>query len=104
LSDEHLADADEDEDAPRDEDDVWGVLGACEVRLVCDGDAPGVVTPGLVPPPAPDVGSLPSEAAIFTVRTSSTMSTATDPMRTSRRRQYTDGGCDPTGENMSTSR
>jgi hypothetical protein len=45
-------------------------------------------------------GSLPSDVAIFTVRMSSTSSIPIEASSMSRRRQYTDGACGPTGWNM----
>jgi hypothetical protein len=85
--------------------DRGDVLGRAELRLdagadrVVDGVTDGVTEPSA---PAAVVPSLPVAALI--VRTSSTRSRTTDPITNSRRRQYTDGGWDPTGRNMTLSR
>jgi hypothetical protein len=75
-----------------------GVLGLC-VRL---GGGAEVLTTVLVgvPPAAEESPPL----AILTVNAMRTIRRTTAPSANSRRRQYTDGGCDPTGRNMSIAR
>jgi hypothetical protein len=79
------------------EDELWGA------ELVVDGCGLGVrVEAGVLPaecvfvaaaPDDPD----PSEVSTRTVRNSRSNSAMTDASSTTRRRQYTDGGWDPTG-------
>ena len=74
--------------------DVRGALLVCG----CDVEATGVVCGGDVERlPAALAGLLSLDVTVLTVSASRTISTATEPIRTRRRRQYTDGGCDPTG-------
>jgi hypothetical protein len=77
-------------------DVLRGMLAADEVRG-SEMELSGLVTADDVGVPLPPAALLPSDVTVRTVSTSKMISNAIEPSRTRRRRQYTGGGCGPTG-------
>ena len=83
-----------------DDEDATELLAGCVVDGGAVVDALGEGEP--VPPADFDPPSF--EVRAWTVTTSSTRTSTIEPVRMRRRRQYTEGGWDPTGRSMATPR
>jgi hypothetical protein len=74
-----------------------GVLPAVAEALLLAGGDVDLWVLARVEPPAPAAGLGLLEPIAFSVSVMRTMTSTIEPMRISRRRQYTDGGWAPTG-------
>jgi hypothetical protein len=93
------------EDPERDTEPDWELFDAAVLLGEdCADELTDGVTEGVTDGPAPAAVLLPPDVAVLTVRTMRTSSRTTEPNTNSRRRQYTEGGWDPTGRNMTSSR